>query len=145
MKKRFFVVLLLCLVLSLGSAVNAYAAPAPPLTDLQVYAVWSINSPIYPEYEYFSSSQFSSIHNHGGGEMYIVTYEIGIGSNRIAKMNGQNLTAVRYDPIDLNGDRIIDGWYYYWDASAFENGNFTYQCTSINSPYNTMSDSIYIR
>ncbi len=142
MKRKIFVVLLLSLVLSLAIAVNVYAAPAPPLTDLQVYAACSTN---HPAYEYFSSNQFSSVYNHGGGEMYIVTYEIGIGHNRIAKMNGQTLQSVAYQAIDLNGDTIIDGWIYYWDASAFENGNFTFQCTSLNSPWNTMSDSMYIQ
>lgn len=142
MKRKMIVVLLLCLVFSFACVANVLAGPAPPLTELEIFAAISTN---YPEYEIFSSSQFSSVHDHGGGEMYIVTYEIGIGSNRIARMNGQKLTAVAYDPIDLDGDTIIDGWMYYWDASAFENGNFTYQCTSVNSPFNTMSDSIYIR
>lgn len=144
MKRKIFIVLLFSLVLCFASSVNVYAAPAPPLTDLQVYAAWSTNCPVNPDYEYFSSSQFSSVYNHGGGEMYIVTYEIGFGYNRIAKMNGQTLQSVAYQAIDLNGDSIIDGWFYWWDASAFEYGTFTYQNTSANSPWNTMSDSIYI-
>lgn len=117
-------------------------APAPPLTYLEVCAAISSN---YPQYEYFDDYQFSSIEDHGGAEVYIVTAELGYGYSRFAKMNGTTLQSIQSQSIDLEGDSIIDGWYYWWDASAFENGNFTYQNTSSNSPWNTMSDSIYIK
>lgn len=117
-------------------------APAPPLTYLEVYAAISTN---YPQYEYFSDNQLRSVQDHGGGEMYIVTVELGYGHQRFARMNGTLLSSIQYQAIDLDNDSIIDGWFYWWDASNYESGNFSYQNTSSNYPRNTMSDSIYIQ
>ncbi|NWO14208.1 MAG: DUF4879 domain-containing protein [Virgibacillus sp.] len=118
--------------------------PAPPLTSLSVYAAISTH---YPQYEYFALNQLTSIEDHGGEEMYIVTREIGYSRNtsRIAQMNGGNIPMLMDEAIDLNGDRIIDGYFRWWDASGYENGRFTYQATSINAPWNTMSARMNIR
>lgn len=60
-------------------------------------------------------------------------------------MNGDpKLKNVGSIAIDLEGDSIVDGWYYFWDASGYEEGNYYYHATSINYPVNTMSDSLYI-
>jgi hypothetical protein len=121
---------------------SSLRAPAPPLTYLQVYAAIST---LHPTYEYFSESQFTSIYNHGGGEMYIVTVELGYGYNRIAKMNnGPNLNYLQSQAI-VDSSNIVIGWFYWWIASAYESGQFTYQNTSTNSPWNTMSDWINIQ
>ncbi|MBB6215158.1 hypothetical protein HNQ80_001247 [Anaerosolibacter carboniphilus] len=117
-------------------------APAPPLTYLQVYAAISSK---HPTYEYFSENQLSSIEDHGGDEMYIVTVELGYGHTQFAKMGNVLLNVVQSEAIDLDNDSIIDGWFYWWDASSYESGNFTYQNTSSNYPWNTMSDAIYIK
>lgn len=117
-------------------------AAAPPLTYLQVYAAISTT---YPEYEYFSENQLTSIEDHGGNELYIVTVELGYGSTRFARMNGERLSLYDRQDIDLDGDNIVDGSYLWWDASGHEAGEFTYQNTSSNSPWNTMSDKINIR
>ena len=104
---------------------------APPLTDLFIYAAISSN---YPQYEYFARNQVSSIQNHGGAEMYIVTYERGYGQNRFARMNGTLLDMYDWLWFDDNGDNINDGVYIWWDASGYQNGNFTYESTSQNYP-----------
>jgi hypothetical protein len=125
-----------------NSSVAAPKAPAPPLTYLQVYAAIST---LHPTYEYFSENQYTSTYNHGGGEMYIVTVELGYGFNRIARMNnGTNLGYLQSQAIVDSGNIVI-GWYYWWTASAYESGQFTYQNTSTNSPWNTMSDWINIQ
>ncbi|ADD01702.1 hypothetical protein Tmath_0464 [Thermoanaerobacter mathranii subsp. mathranii str. A3] len=124
-----------------SKTVQSFAA-APPLTYLQVYAVISSQ---HPTYEYFSENQLSSVEDHGGDEMYIVTIEIGYGHLRFAKMNGSLLNSVQSQPIDLDNDSIIDGWFYWWDASGYDSGDFTYQNTSSNYPWNTMSDFIHIK
>lgn len=115
---------------------------APPLSYLQVYAAISTN---HPTYEYFGENQLSSVYDHGGAEMYIVTAELGYGYQGIAKMNTNNLSMWESLYIDLNGDSIVDGWFKWWDASGYEYGTFSYQNTSINYPNNTMYDSIYIK
>lgn len=114
---------------------------APPLTDLFIYAAESSN---YPQFEYFSRNQLSSVQDHGGALMYIVTYERGYGQNRFARMNGALLDMHDWLWYDDNGDNINDGVYIMWDASGYQNGTFTYESTSQNYPWNTMSDSIYI-
>ncbi|WP_245566394.1 DUF4879 domain-containing protein [Tuberibacillus calidus] len=127
------------------SSVNPSVVPyssAPPLTYLQVYAAISTN---YPQYEYFNENQLSSVQDHGGAEMYIVTVELGYGNRPVAKFNGGQLTETQNQYIDLDGDSIIDGWFRWWDASGSESGTFTYQNTSTNYPWNTMYDSINIK
>lgn len=115
---------------------------APPLTYLEVYAACSSQ---YPNWEYFSEDQVYSVQDHGGDEMYIVTAELGYGSTRFARMNGSLLSSYNVQYIDLDGDSVIDGFFYYWDASGYQGGNFTYENTSSNYPWNNMSDSIRIR
>ncbi|WP_263705617.1 YolA family protein [Shouchella tritolerans] len=117
-------------------------APAPPLTLLQAYAAISQN---HQAYEYFSENQLSSVIDHGGEWMYIVTAELGYGTRRSAQMEGNTLTEYDREHIDLNGDNIVDGWFIWWDASGYDEGTFSYRNTSTNYPWNTMSDSIYIR
>ena len=91
-----------------------------------------------------SRNQLSSVQDHGGAEMYIVTYERGYGQNRVARMNGDLLDMADWLWDDDNGDNINDGVYIMWDASGYPYGTFTYESTSSNYPWNTMSDSIYI-
>lgn len=117
-------------------------APAPPLSYLEVYAAISTQQ---QDYEYFSPDQLSSVYDHGGAELYIVTAELGYGHIRYAKFNGGNLEELERQHIDLDGDTIVDGWYIWWDASGNESGTFNYQNTSTNFPSNTMSDSIFIK
>ena len=82
--------------------------------------------------------------------MYIATYEVGYGYPNFAWMNSNLVQlANNFSPnpinYDLNGDGIIDAFVYFWNVSGYNSGTFQYQSTSINSPWNTMSDSIYIR
>lgn len=117
-------------------------SPASPLTYLQIYAASSTQ---HPDWEIFSDNQTSSIADHGGVELYIVTVELGYGHNNFARMNSSSVPLYDYASLDLDGDRIVDGYMYQWNASGYNSGTFTYQSTSINSPWNTMYDSIYIR
>lgn len=119
---------------------SATRAPAAPLYYLEVYAAISSN---YPSYEYFSQGQYSSVQDHGGAQMYIVTAELGYGFSNYAKMIGNNLTMYQQQPITDNG--IIIGYFRWWTANGYQSGQFTYQNTSVNYPYNTMSDWIMIQ
>lgn len=76
--------------------------------------------------------------------MRVVTIEYGYGYDRIAKMCGSTVPLRRRDPLDTDGDRIVDGHICYWDCTGYNSGQFTYQNTSTNSPWNTMSDWINI-
>ena len=117
-------------------------ASVPPLRYLEVYAARSSN---HPNYEYFSPNQLSSLQDHGGTVVQIVTEEIGYGYSRTAKLNGIKLKELASQFIDYDGDTIVDGWYTWWDANGYENGTFNYQNKSTNYPWNLMSDNMYIK
>jgi Domain of unknown function (DUF4879) len=120
-------------------------ASAAPLTYLQVISTQ------HPTWEYFTADQLSSVADHGGAEMYIATIEVGYGYPRFAHMNGSLVQLLNTSPdpnpksYDLDNDGIIDTFVYFWNVSGYNNGTFSYQSTSQNSPWNTMSDSISIR
>jgi Domain of unknown function (DUF4879) len=114
-------------------------APAPPLTQLQNYAIRSAN---HPNWEYLSTSQFGTLYDHGGAWMDLVTYEYGYGHISVCKIAGFQLTAWRTDPI-VSGSTVI-GWIRYWNADGFQVGQWSYQNTSSNYPWNTMSDYIQV-
>lgn len=120
--------------------------PAPALSYLQVYAVISSN---YPSYEYVGQNQYTTLQDHGGAEMYVVTLEYGYGTSRFARMNGgallQEYTDSTHPQPIVDASNNITGWYRWWIASGYDSGQFTYQSTSINSPFNTMSDFINIK
>jgi hypothetical protein len=123
-----------------GSAAQVLG-PAPKLTYLQVYAVISSQ---HPTYEYVGQNQFSTVYDHGGAEMYVVTAELGYGNNPIAQMNGARLTQFRSQAIVDSSGTVI-GWYRWWNSNGIQGGRFTYQNTSTNYPWNTMSDWLDIR
>jgi len=125
--------------LSLLSFNNDLRGSAKPLSYLQVCAVYSSNC---PQWEWLEN-KLSSSEDHGGAKMYIVTKELGYGNRSIAQMNGRDLKLIKTEYISQYGEII--GYYFYWDASGYDGGTFTYENTSMNSPWNTMSDSIYIR
>lgn len=84
-------------------------------------------------------SQTSSIADHGGAEMYTVTAELRYEVMSRARMDGGPLLPeVQYQMIDVDNDSIVDGWFYWWDASGYDSGLFTYQNTSQNYPGNTI-------
>lgn len=123
------------------AATEASAAPAPPLSSLQVVKVESQLGGV----EYIGQNQLSTIKDHGGSYLYISTVEVGYGHIRYAEMNGSKLKEKDSKMLDFNGDRIIDGWEYRWDASGHEDGTFKYRNTSTNFPNNTLSTSLRIK
>ena len=46
------------------------------------------------------------------------TLELGYGHVRTAELDGNTLSPITYQAIDQNGDTIVDGWYYWWDAAV---------------------------
>lgn len=71
--------------------------------------------------------------------MYTVTAELRYEVMSRARMDGGPLLPeVQYQMIDVDNDSIVDGWFYWWDASGYDSGLFTYQNTSQNYPGNTI-------
>lgn len=72
--------------------------------------------------------------NHGGSWMYVVTEEIGYGSNAQAHLLGFSLREIRTEPLcnvrgqarPCNGRGTVIGYRRTWDASGRDGGNFQF-------------------
>lgn len=129
--------------LTLTGSIVSFAAPsAPPLTQISVKEITS------PEggKETISSGQTVTNKDHGGNWLKIKTFEKGYSRVNFGKFNNESMQLVDYQGVDLNGDRVYDGFYYYWRIDKpFTEGKFTTQSTSTNAPWNTLSTYIDIK
>ncbi|WP_158621434.1 DUF4879 domain-containing protein [Corallococcus aberystwythensis] len=127
--------------------------PAPALSYVQVYAVGSSNV----GWEYVSASQFTTAYDHGGDVLLVAVLELGYGTSRYVTMAGSLVSgSANYANDSICDDgfgglalpcspgQTIVGFMRYYDVSGNQSGSFYYQSTSINSPFNTMSDSMSI-
>ncbi len=133
---------------------DSQRAPAPPLTQVYIYAVGSSNC----NWEYITNGQNSTVCNHGGALLRAVVREIGYGGEGIAWINGSLLpSSARYltesicvvggsyvFPCPAAGYTIV-GWMKYYKLDGYQSGTFKYQNTSLNSPWNTMFTQIRIQ
>lgn len=129
----------------------AAGEPAPPLTDMWIYAVGSTHC----GWEY-ALGQAATSCDHGGGVLRVAVLEIGYGNRRLAWMDGESLpasdmyasTAVcvtdgNYSWPCAAGQPIV-GWMNEYDVKGREEGVFRYQNTSTNYPNNTVSTGIEV-
>ena len=128
-------------------------ARAQGLQYLQVAAVLSASG----GWESIGAYQMATSRDHGGGSLRVVTEEVGYGTVLVARMNGILLPAsanYQNESICFNGraattrcspGQTVVGYRRYWKLDGNQRGTFSYQNTSMNSPWNTMSDSIYIQ
>ena len=127
--------------------------PAPGLTYLQISYVGSSNI----GWEQTPDGLYTTVYDHGGAQLRVVTDELGYGNLMVARMNGSVLpSSAQYSnsTICWNGysyvtpcsaGQTVAGWRRYWNLDGYQSGTFSYQNTSTNSPFNTMSDWINIR
>jgi len=132
---RYFIKQVLTLFVVLGASI-AYAQPAPQLTELMVYEVFSPSGGT----ERIDPYQLSTNRGHSGTTILFKTTERGIGASstsngQIAKFNGVTLswTARRY----IFEGGLTVGFEYDWTyAGTYVSGGFfTYENISINYPY----------
>jgi hypothetical protein len=126
-------------------------SPAPPLTELYIYAIGSSNC------DWESTLNLSTTKcDHGGSQLRAAVLEIGYGSNSIAWMAGGILPSSAmygstpvcvingyYDWPCLPGQTVV-GFLNEYTLDGHQNGIFKYQNTSTNSPWNTMTKQISI-
>ncbi|WP_220347761.1 DUF4879 domain-containing protein [Alkalilimnicola ehrlichii] len=134
-------------------AAPAPRQPAPPLTQMWVYAVGSSNC----GWEYPAPGAFSTSCDHGGTQLRAVVLEIGYGSSPFAWMLGGLLPSSANYLTEMLCDQgggmlgycspgqTVVGFLRYYNLDGHQSGNFSYQNTSTNSPWNTMSTNINIR
>ena len=129
-------------------------AAAGSLTYLQISYVGSSNA----GWEYVEGYPVATNLDHGGPLLRIVTDELGYGGNPVPLFNGGTwpltsnyytqpicVDAYGYYTLSCSAGQSIAGWRKYWSLDGYQNGWFSYQNTSTNSPWNTMSDSMNIR
>lgn len=115
--------------------------PAAPVSYVGVIQVRSTQG----GYEDIPRNQYTTLVDHGGAEMYVVTQKNGEGRD-YATYCGTQVKSIDSASLDFDNDRIVDGWLYLWDLSGMnESGQFTYKATSYNSPWNTKSTWINIK
>ncbi len=119
--------------------------PAPNLSSVQVFAVCSADFyAVYAPYDCEDvSTSGSTIFNHGGAWMEVITKEMGYRAYGSATMGGSPVSEV-YNQGILNAYNEYIGWYRWFDVSAYSNGWFYYSATSINN-YAVYSDSVTVQ
>lgn len=124
---------------------NSIKAPAPPLTEFYVYAVYSENQ---PDGEIIQRSgsfyQTATTLDHGGSWLIVVTLEVGYAGTRSATFRNSAMKLEEREPLDFDGDGIIDGYLCFWTYEGdFTNGMFSASSKSVNSPWNTMQINFF--
>ena len=131
---------------------NLAAAPAPPLSYVEVRFVGSSTQ----GWEATGENQLATAYDHGGALLRVVTVEVGYGSNPVAQFNGATLPRSANYQTDAfcnysnflepcRAGQTIVGYVRYWNLDGQQSGSFWYQNTSINSPWNTLGDRMYIQ
>lgn len=116
-------------------------APAPALTQFKLLLINSEKAGQETIQNSSSSMQVGSRLDHGGTWFQAITAEVGYAKTRYAYFNGVRMTLTAIEPMYLDSDNIVDGYYCLWtyEGSEYEAGTFTANSTSANSPWNTMS------
>lgn len=137
-----------------GESKTEQDSSAPPITLVQVAQVASSN---VPNGELISANQISTALDEGGAILRVWTNELGIGGNPVATMNGAvlpssallatfNICQNFSGSLEFTcaaGESIV-GFQKIWSLNGSQSGRFTYQNTSVNSPFNTLSTAINI-
>jgi hypothetical protein len=106
--------------LSLGAGLSPLAAaPAPPLSNVVVYAV---RSERHPQGERIAPGQATTRLQHGGSFIEVVTLEQGYGYHPHATVSGRVRPMLSEEAL-LEG-RTMRGRYRRWDATGGEGGQF---------------------
>ena len=129
----------------LSATAQVQAASAPPLTQTDIFAVESSNC----GFERLYSPYVSTTCDHGGAWLYVYVLEVGYGTGGKATMRGDVLprsTLLLSKPLcTINGvldfcpvGLPVEGYLYVYNLSGYQGGQFAYENTSINYPFNTM-------
>ena len=127
-------------VLSAFASTSVHADPAPNLTNVHIYAVYSSNC----GWEYPAVGAFATSCNHGDAVLRAITLEFGYGVNPVATMNGGVLSSSKLlasatvcgtpsnFTLNCSAGQTVTGFAYEYDLNGNQNDIFTYQNTSIN-------------
>lgn len=122
-------------------------APAPPLSSLSLYMIFSEKGGTETVSTSPNDFPISSQNDHGGTIFRAITVEVGYAKTRFAYFNNMQMTLTTREGFDTDNDNIIDGYFCLWTYSGpeFETGTFRAESKSANKPWNTKSLSFYVR
>lgn len=125
-------------------------APAPGITYFQTYAVISANASA--SWEYLSSSQFSTVADHGGAWIDVAVLEYGYGNgNATLNSAAAALRDTQYlcGPLSslhvCNVGESVTGFMHYYEYINTSGGFFNAFSNSIAYPWGQWTDSVNIR
>lgn len=127
---------------SVGATLKNTRGPAPQLTKYYVDKVFSPQGGEEALGPYYTSTYL----DHGGSYVLVTTAEIGYGKAHSSYFGNYDMTEVGMEFIDLNGDRIIDGFYRVWSLERpFTSGKFTSSCNGSVNTNTKLSTYVNIR
>ncbi|WP_158253690.1 DUF4879 domain-containing protein [Chromobacterium alticapitis] len=132
--------------------------PLDAASPLSYVGILAVGSTLYGGWEILSANQLSTAGSHGGSQLRVVVDTIGYGRAAIAKINGIVLPAAALYQTEslcnVNGryttpcpiGSIVAGFRQYFNLDGQSTpGTFSYQNTSQNYPWNTLSTQVYIK
>lgn len=132
-------------LLESGGGIQLYG-PAPALTQFQLLLINSEKAGQETIQSSSTSMQVGSRLDHGGTWFQAVTVEVGYAKTRYAYFNGIRMTLTATEPLFIDSDNIVDGYYCLWtyEGNEYEAGTFKAESTSANSPWNTKYITFYV-
>ncbi|SDK36224.1 DUF4879 domain-containing protein [Sediminibacillus albus] len=150
MKKFLGLLFIAFLAIPLLPADQASAAPAPELTDVQIFGVTSDAAGYV--WEDINFNQQSAVNPMGGETGYLAVYVEGTmqqGTFRVFN-NGNNITSQTFKALDDedvtdSGNNVIGTIKYIgFPLSAVSSGRFTISANNYYPPNNTLYENLYI-
>lgn len=127
----------------------AYAASAPPLSEVKVLKVESPTC----GFEDIAAGQAQTRCNHSGPSIKVYVLEVGYGRQPHVTLDGFEVDGTR-SPVcafgngNLNdcstGTKVV-GYLYIFDLKGKQEGTFSFSNVSINAPGNRMATQLYIK
>ena len=134
----------------LGGLPVAFAASAPPLSEVKVIKVQSASCGL----EDIGDGQAQTRCDHSGPGIKVYVLEIGYGQSQPQatldgfEVNGTRSPVCAFDTGNLtecSPGRKTVGSLYTFDLAGKQEGTFSFSNTSINAPRNTLSTQLYIK
>lgn len=146
-KKTMSFMMMVVVLLQLVLVANVFAGPAPGISS---YKVAYVGSSTY-QLKYGGSgyekmlypNQASTVEDHGGAQLYVVTEQLGYDAYTVAKMNGVTCAYAGYEALYVTYP-IVAGFRNYWNCSGQQQGTFTATAYSVNT-YTPWYTQIYVK
>jgi hypothetical protein len=130
---------------SLIASANIAAAPAPPVSYVQVRYVGSSTQGWKP----VTDNQLTTSEDHGGPQLRVLTVEVGYSYSPFAQINGAYLPqSANYATVPFcnysnfleqcSPGQIVVGFVRYWNLDGYQGGSFWYQNNSIGDRMNIL-------